>query len=45
MLLFVEPEKQAAVSEKLEGLIRVDFDPDDVGSKIVVYEPDGLENR
>ena len=45
MLLFVEPEKQAAVSKKLSNLILVDFGPDEIGSKIVVYEPDGLENR
>jgi D-glycero-alpha-D-manno-heptose-7-phosphate kinase len=45
MLLFVEPEKQAAVSERLESLIRVKIGPDETGSKIVVYEPDGLENR
>jgi len=45
MLLFVEPEKQAAVIEKLKGLIRVKFGIDGVGSKIVVYEPAGLENR
>lgn len=45
MLLFVEPDKQPAVKEKLQDLIRVDFGIDDVGSKIVVYEPAGLENR
>lgn len=45
MLLFVEPERQAAVAERLDSLIRVNFGPDDVGSKIVVYEPSGLENR
>lgn len=45
MLLFVEPEKQAAVKEKLKDLIQVNFSIDEVGSKIVVYEPAGLENR
>ncbi len=45
MLLFVEPDKQAAVADKLSNLVRVDFGIDDVGSKIVVYEPAGLENR
>ena len=44
MLLFVEPDKQPAVRERLKNLIRVDFGIDDVGSKIVVYEPAGLEN-
>ncbi len=45
MLLFVEPDKQAAVKERLKDLVRVDFGIDDVGSKIVLYEPGGLENR
>ena len=45
MLLFVEPDKQAAVADRLSNLVRVDFGIDDVGSKIVVYEPAGLENR
>ena len=45
MLLFVEPDKQPAVRERLKDLIRVDFSIDDVGSKIVVYEPAGLETR
>ena len=44
MLLFVESDKQPAVMEKLKDLIRVDFGIDDVGSKIVVFEPAGLEN-
>ena len=45
VLLFVEPDKQPAVKDKLKDLIRVDFGFDEVGSKIVLYEPDGLENR
>ncbi len=45
ILLFVEPGKQAAVKERLKDLIQVDFGIDDVGSKIVLYEPGGLENR
>ena len=45
VLLFVEPDKQAAVKEILKDLVWVDFGIDDVGSKIVLYEPDGLENR
>ncbi len=45
ILLFVEPGKQAAVKERLKNLVRVDFGIDDVGSKIVLYEPGGLENR
>ncbi len=45
MLFYVEPEIQPRVREKLNSLIHVDFDIDRSGSKIVVYEPDGLENR
>ena len=45
MLLFVEPEKQPVVKERLKNLVQVNFGIDDVGSKIVVYEPAGLENR
>jgi D-glycero-alpha-D-manno-heptose-7-phosphate kinase len=45
MLLFVEPDKQAAVKEKFQDLIQVSFGIDEAGSKIVVYEPGGLENR
>jgi D-glycero-alpha-D-manno-heptose-7-phosphate kinase len=45
MVLYVEPDKRAAVSERLNNLVRVGFDVDEVGSKIVVYEPAGLENR
>ena len=45
MLFYVEPEKQTKVRERLNTLIHVDFDIDNAGSKIVVYEPDGLENR
>lgn len=45
ILLFVEPGKQAAVKERLKDLVHVDFGIDDVGSKIVLYEPGGLENR
>lgn len=43
MLFYVEPERQAAVRERLKHLIQVDFDIDRDGSKIVVYEPGGLQ--
>ena len=43
--MFVEPDKQAAVQEKFKELIQVSFGIDEAGSKIVVYEPDGLESR
>jgi D-glycero-alpha-D-manno-heptose-7-phosphate kinase len=44
MLFFVEPHKQAAVREALRHLIEVDFNIDMSGSKIVVYEPKGLNH-
>ena len=44
-LLFVEPDKQSKVKESLKKLVQVDFGIDEVGSKIVLYEPAGLENR
>ena len=45
MLFYVEPENQPKVRQCLNSLIHVDFDIDNSGSKIVVYEPDGLEFR
>ena len=39
------PDKQATVKEKFQDLIQVSFGIDEAGSKIVVYEPEGLENR
>jgi D-glycero-alpha-D-manno-heptose-7-phosphate kinase len=45
MLLYVEPERRVAVAERLRRLIRVGFDIDRSGSRIVVYEPDGLQER
>jgi D-glycero-alpha-D-manno-heptose-7-phosphate kinase len=43
MLFYVDPENQKAVRERLKGLIEVDFTIDHDGSKVVVYEPQGLE--
>jgi len=43
MLFIVEPDKQARVREALKNLVSVKIAIDNVGSKIVVYEPDGLE--
>ena len=45
MLFYAEPEAQPKVREALQHLTEVHFDVDHVGSKIVVYEPDGLESR
>lgn len=45
MLFIVPPDKKAAVRQRLSSLIHVAFGIDTSGSKIVVFEPDGLENR
>lgn len=42
LLLFVPPERQAAVGQKLSRLIHVPFSFENAGSKIVVYQPNGL---
>ncbi|KJS35648.1 MAG: kinase [Rhodospirillaceae bacterium BRH_c57] len=44
-LMFVEPHRQDAVRAVLRGLIEVGIRIDYSGSKIVVYEPDGLHLR
>ncbi len=44
MLFIVEPGKQPKVREALKDLVTVKIAIDNVGSKIVVYEPDGLEH-
>lgn len=43
MLLFVEPAKQSAVRKALDRLIEVDFKMEGSGSRVVVYEPNGLD--
>jgi len=43
MVFIVEPSKQAKVRAALNKLVTVKIAIDNVGSKIVVYEPDGLE--
>lgn len=45
ILFYVEPENQNSVRKKLSHLTEVNFDIDRTGSKIVVFEPDGLETR
>jgi D-glycero-alpha-D-manno-heptose-7-phosphate kinase len=42
MLLFVRPEMQAKVRERLKQLIHVPFAFDDSGSRVVLYQPNGL---
>ncbi|MDA0997495.1 MAG: kinase [Proteobacteria bacterium] len=43
MLFVAEPEVQSKIKERLKDLVQVRVGIDSVGSKIVVYEPDGLQ--
>jgi D-glycero-alpha-D-manno-heptose-7-phosphate kinase len=43
MLLMAEPERHAAIRERLKDLTEVSFKLGSPGSRIVIYEPDGLE--
>ncbi|QDO96332.1 kinase [Ferrovibrio terrae] len=45
MLFYVPPGRQEAVRQALPKLIEVKFGIDTAGSRIVVYEPEGLQNR
>ena len=45
ILFYAEPAAQPKIREALASLTEVHFDIDHAGSKIVVYEPDGLESR
>ncbi len=45
LLLFIPPDRQAAVRERLKDFIAVAFRFDSGGSKIVVYEPTDFERR
>jgi len=42
MLLFAKPEKQEAVRQALCDLVHVPFSFDDSGSRVVLYQPNGL---
>jgi D-glycero-alpha-D-manno-heptose-7-phosphate kinase len=42
LLLFVKPELQARVKERLKDLIHVPFGFDEAGSRVVLYQPNGL---
>jgi D-glycero-alpha-D-manno-heptose-7-phosphate kinase len=45
MLIMAEPAAHAAIRRALGGLIEVSFKIGSAGSKIVIYEPEGLEER
>jgi len=42
LLLFVQPERQARVKERLKHLVHVPFGFDEAGSRVVLYQPNGL---
>jgi hypothetical protein len=42
MLFYVRPERQASVKEQLRRLIHVPFHFENSGSRIVLYQPNGL---
>lgn len=42
MLLFAKPEKHAAIRERLNKLVHVGFNFDNLGSRVALYQPDGL---
>jgi D-glycero-alpha-D-manno-heptose-7-phosphate kinase len=42
MVFIVDPEKRELVRERLKKLIHVTIDFDNDGSKIVMYQPNGL---
>lgn len=42
LLLFVKPELQEKVRNRLSQLIHVPFQFEDTGSRVVLYQPDGL---
>ena len=45
MLFIVKPEDRARVRERLKDLIHVSFEFDTSGSRIIVFEPEGSEQR
>jgi D-glycero-alpha-D-manno-heptose-7-phosphate kinase len=42
LLLFVKPEQQQKVRERLRSLVYVPFSFENSGTKIVLYQPSGL---
>lgn len=42
LLLFVKPELQSKVRERLKRLVHVPFEFEDSGSRVVLYQPNGL---
>jgi D-glycero-alpha-D-manno-heptose-7-phosphate kinase len=42
LLIFAKPERHAAIRDRLSKLIHVPFDFEDSGSRVVLYQPNGL---
>jgi D-glycero-alpha-D-manno-heptose-7-phosphate kinase len=42
LLIFAKPERQAYIRDRLNKLIHVPFDFEDSGSRVVLYQPNGL---
>ena len=42
LLLFAKPERQPAIRERLNRLVHVPFKFEDAGSRVVLYQPNGL---
>jgi D-glycero-alpha-D-manno-heptose-7-phosphate kinase len=42
MLLFAKPERHAEIRERLKNLVHVSFNFENAGSRVVLYQPNGL---
>ncbi len=42
MLLFAKPERHPEIRERLKSLVHVSFNFEDAGSRVVLYQPNGL---
>jgi D-glycero-alpha-D-manno-heptose-7-phosphate kinase len=42
LLLFAKPSRQSAIRERLQHLVHVPFEFEDTGSRVVIYQPNGL---
>jgi D-glycero-alpha-D-manno-heptose-7-phosphate kinase len=42
LLIFAKPERHSAIRDRLEKLIHVPFDFENSGSRVVLYQPNGL---
>jgi len=41
-LLFAKPEMHKKIRERLKNLVHVDFNFESSGSRVALYQPDGL---